>query len=166
MTDTIALVESAHRRRDETGRKVWEAMARIDAEMAANGGVYPSNRGKVTLSEVFARAGVGRSTMGEPHHKGLIAEVKAWLGKKRKSGAVTRRDALARQRGAIEDLSTEVSRLAADAQAWAARCEEAEREQARSAERIADLEAEIMRLRAEAAPTTKVTPIRRKPSDA
>lgn len=144
---TIRIVEAAHRRRDATHTRIHDAMATMEAEIEANGGVYPGNKGKITLSEVYARAGVGRSTMGEEHHKGLIAEVKAWIAKRRKVGPVVKKDVVLHQRDVMAALGARIEVLAADAQAWAAKCAEAEAAIAARDRRIEDLEAEIERLR-------------------
>lgn len=67
--------------------RVREAMRLIQQEMAANQGIYPQNKGAVSLAEVARRAGMHPVTFHKPNYQELIEEVKAWLHEL-KSGAI------------------------------------------------------------------------------
>jgi uncharacterized coiled-coil DUF342 family protein len=53
-------------------------MEAIERELAEHG-FYPANDGKVTLTEVLSRAGVGATTLRNKHHYGTRDLVQEWL---------------------------------------------------------------------------------------
>jgi beta-phosphoglucomutase-like phosphatase (HAD superfamily) len=137
------IVESAQQRRKETETKVRQAMVDIEADMAANDGTYQENAGKVTLTELFRRAGVGRTTLSGDHHRAFMAEIKAWASAHATKRRPTQKMRAAEKAEEVEGLKQAIERLAADVQTWAARCDEAERLVAERDARIASLERRI-----------------------
>jgi hypothetical protein len=73
-----ALVSSRKAKKDATRSAVVEAMGAIEIELAEHG-FYPKNDGKVTLTEVLFRAGVGATTLRNKHHYETRDLVKEWL---------------------------------------------------------------------------------------
>lgn len=69
---------------------VRSAMATIEAEIAANDGIYPGNKGALSLNEVARRASVHSTTLFGPKYKALKSDVDEWL-RTVKSKAVTGR---------------------------------------------------------------------------
>ncbi len=137
------IVKSARQRRQETEIKVRQAIADIEADMAANDGTYPENAGKVTLTEVFRRAGVGRTTLSGNHHRAFMTEIKAWVSARSTKRTPTQKMRAAEKVEEVEGLKQAIERLAADVQTWAARCDEAERLVVERDARIASLERRI-----------------------
>lgn len=73
----------------ETRERVLAAMATIEQEMAANGGIYPQNKGAVSAAEVARRADVHTTTFFSPKQRDLGNEVRAWLDSLKKREAVS-----------------------------------------------------------------------------
>ncbi|WP_197386309.1 hypothetical protein [Ralstonia pseudosolanacearum] len=68
-------------------------LATIRNEIAENEGVYPHNKGALSLAEIARRAGIHPQTFHKPRYVELAAEVKAWLKalKQEASGVVVGR---------------------------------------------------------------------------
>lgn len=61
-------------------KRVREVMQLIQQEMAANQGIYPQNKGAVSLAEVARRADMHPVTFHKPNYQNFIDnEVKPWL---------------------------------------------------------------------------------------
>lgn len=65
-------------------------MQTIQTEMTNNGGIYPNNKGGVSMAEVARRAEIHPLTFHKPRYKELGKEVGAWL-QALKEGAVVGR---------------------------------------------------------------------------
>lgn len=82
---------AARARHDANTKKTYErvrgVMRLIQQEMAANQGIYPQNRGAVSLAEVARRAKMHPVTFHKPNYQELVTEVKTWLHEL-KSGAI------------------------------------------------------------------------------
>lgn len=76
--DKEAALKRGLRRSSEIELKVQGAMATIEAEMKANGGVYPANGGAVSKNEVARRAGISLSTLFSPKQRALGDRVLQW----------------------------------------------------------------------------------------
>lgn len=78
---------------EQTLEGVRTMLATIRNEMAENDGVYPHNKGGLSLAEVARRAGIHPQTFHKPRYVELAAEVKAWLDalKQEASGVVVGR---------------------------------------------------------------------------
>jgi len=59
--------------------RVHVVMKTIQMEIAANNGIYPHNKGVVSLAEVARRAGIHPATLHNQRYIGLTREVKHWL---------------------------------------------------------------------------------------
>ena len=59
--------------------RVRGVLRAIQEEMAANGGIYPNNKGAVSMAEVARRAQIHPFTFHKPRYQELADEVKAWL---------------------------------------------------------------------------------------
>ena len=68
------------KRKAETEAKILETLSIIEDEISEHG-AYPHNDGKLTLAEVARRAGIGESTLRNPHHLPTRRHVKSWLKK-------------------------------------------------------------------------------------
>jgi hypothetical protein len=77
--DIEAALKRGQARSSEIERKVLAAMATIEAEMKANGGVYPANGGAVSKNEVARRAEISPSTLFSPKQRALGDRVLQWV---------------------------------------------------------------------------------------
>lgn len=59
--------------------RVNVVMKTIQMEIAANNGIYPQNKGVVSLAEVARRAGIHPATLHKQRCIELTREVKHWL---------------------------------------------------------------------------------------
>jgi len=135
-------------------------MQTIQKEMAANEGIYPHNKGAVSMAEVARRAGIHPFTFHKPRYLELGKEVKAWL-ETLKQGTVVGRGRVRKELGTrvqewrrlYEDL-LEVHRIS-----------ETDREYAEARLKEALLENEQLRQLLADQATLKVVPIRQKKAD-
>ncbi|MGA4196571.1 hypothetical protein ACI2VG_05740 [Ralstonia nicotianae] len=74
----------------QTHERVRAVMKAIQQEMAANQGIYPYNKGAVSLAEVARRAGIHPFTFHKERYVQLAQEVKAWLENLKGSAVVGR----------------------------------------------------------------------------
>ncbi len=115
-------------------QRLHNAMADIEAEIAAHHGVYPYNHGRVTQSELCRRADVKKATLQTPLHKDTTrVAVMGWLDGLAATLAGTRDANRERVTAVADHLTLEVQRL------------RAELEQARA--QVATLTEELNRLR-------------------
>lgn len=63
----------------QTYERVRAVMKAIQVETAANHGIYPHNKGAVSLAEVARRAEIHPFTFHKPRYVELAKEVKQWL---------------------------------------------------------------------------------------
>ena len=77
--DKEAALERGQARSSEIERKVLTAMTTIEAEIKANGGVYPANGGAVSKNEVARRAEISPSTLFSPKQRALGDRVLQWV---------------------------------------------------------------------------------------
>lgn len=74
------LVAHAKSRSDEVSVKLHKAMAIIERELEDNDGVYPFNKGRLSMAEVCRRAGIHKITLqGEVHRLTSRLILKEWL---------------------------------------------------------------------------------------
>lgn len=64
---------------EQTVTRVRNIVTTIQKEMAANEGIYPHNKGAVSLAEVARRAGIRPRTFHNGRYVELAEEVKQWL---------------------------------------------------------------------------------------
>lgn len=62
----------------------------IEAEMAANQGIYPHNSGNVSLAEIARRSELHPLTFHKPRYVELVNEVRVWLEKLKSENIVGR----------------------------------------------------------------------------
>lgn len=83
---------------EEAHERVRAVMRAIQKEMAENEGIYPSNKGAVSMAEVARRAEIHPFTFHKPRYKELGKEVSAWL-KTLKEGAIVGRGRVRKELG-------------------------------------------------------------------
>lgn len=104
--------EAANPRTEAMLERLRKAMQTIEAEIAANHGIYPFNHGRVTQSELCRRADVKKATLQTPLHKDTTrVEVIAWLDKLSNTLADTRDAVRERVTEVADNLASEVHRL-------------------------------------------------------
>lgn len=75
-----SLVAHAKSRSDDVTIKLHKAMAVIEIELEDNEGIYPFNKGRLSMAEVCRRAGIHKITLqGEVHRLTSRVIVKKWL---------------------------------------------------------------------------------------
>ncbi|KVK72160.1 hypothetical protein WS90_35310 [Burkholderia cepacia] len=130
---------------EQTHDRVRVVMKSIQKEMAGNEGIYPYNKGKVSMAEVARRAKIHPITFHKPRYRDLGMEVKAWL-EALKHGAIVGRGRVRKELGTrirewkqlYEDL-LEAHRVSETDLAHAnAQLEEALRENEELRRRVAD----------------------------
>ena len=72
-------LEKGAQRSDEIRVRVTAALRIVEVEIAGNEGIYPHNKGAVSLAEVARRADVHPTTFFGPKQREFGEEVKAWL---------------------------------------------------------------------------------------
>lgn len=81
-----AAQEQGQQRTEEVHSKVRAAMRSIESEIAGNEGIYPGNKGSLSMNELARRAGIHNTTLHGEKYGDLLEEAKAWL-ERIKSGA-------------------------------------------------------------------------------
>lgn len=84
----FAALKRGAKRTAEAQARVRSAMAEIEAEMAANDGIYPQNNGALSAAEVARRAGIHPTSLFTEKLKDLGNEVRLWLDQQRKEKIV------------------------------------------------------------------------------
>lgn len=75
-----SLVVHAKSRSDDVSLKLHKAMVVIEGELEVNDGIYPFNKGRLSMAEVCRRAGIHKITLqGEVHRQTSRLVVKEWL---------------------------------------------------------------------------------------
>jgi hypothetical protein len=54
-------------------------MKEIEAEVEKNQGLYPRNRGRITVQEVLRRAGLSSAALEKPQHQDLKRAIADWM---------------------------------------------------------------------------------------
>lgn len=139
----------------QSHERVRQIMRTIQKEMAANEGIYPHNKGAVSMAEVARRADIHPFTFHKPRYLELSKEVKAWL-ETLKQGAVLGRGRVRKELGTRVQ---EWKRLYEDL-LEAHRISETDREYAEARLKEVLLENEQLRQRLSEQGTLKVVPIR------
>ncbi len=145
---------------EQSHERVRQVMQTIQKEMAANEGIYPHNKGAVSMAEVARRAGIHPFTFHKPRYLELGKEVKAWL-ETLKQGTVVGRG---RDRKELGTRVQEWRRLYEDL-LEVHRISETDREYAEARLKEALLENEQLRQLLADQATLKVVPIRQKKAD-
>jgi hypothetical protein len=83
---------------EQAHERVRAVMKTIQTEMAGNEGIYPKNKGAVSMAEVARRAHIHPFTFHKPRYQDLGKEVKAWL-ETLKQGAVVGRGRVRKELG-------------------------------------------------------------------
>ncbi|HEY8907575.1 MAG TPA: hypothetical protein VIM63_16235, partial [Rhodoferax sp.] len=108
-------------------KRLHTAMADIEADIAANQGVYPFNYGRVTQSELCRRADVKKATLQNPLHKDSTrVEIMGWLDALNTQLMQTRDSTRERVTAVADDLAAELERLTQANQALQRQLEAAE----------------------------------------
>jgi predicted RNA-binding protein YlqC (UPF0109 family) len=136
------MVQGQIAKRDETRGRVLAALRTIEAEIAERG-TYPHNDGKVNQVEVLRRAGVGSSTLRNPHHHETRDIVEDWLAQLKQRGAPTSKlAARAAKQDKIHWYEEQLKLLSAEALKWRLQMEALEKENQELRERITTFTAE------------------------
>jgi hypothetical protein len=83
------LVKVQRARRDAKRESILAALRRIEQEIGDHG-FYKENNGKVTLTKVARRAGVGVTTLRNRHHHETRDIVQDWLAALKQRAATTK----------------------------------------------------------------------------
>lgn len=134
------LVASRKVTKDRTRAAILEAMKAIERDVAEHG-FYPNNDGKVTLSEVLVRAGVGATTLRNKHHHETRELVQTWISKISAAEATTKPRARRAAREKIQWYEDALKRVNAEALKWRT-------ERAALINEIEDLRAQIQSIKA------------------
>jgi AcrR family transcriptional regulator len=88
----LAAAQRGSARTKEMEQKVVQAMQAIQADMQANGGIYPHNGGAVSMAELARRAGISESSFykKEPDNLALKERADLWLDTLKKKETVGR----------------------------------------------------------------------------
>jgi hypothetical protein len=93
-------------------QRLSQAMADIEADIAAHHGVYPYNFGRITQSELCRRADVKKATLQNPLHKDTTrVGIVAWLDGVNARLVQTRQGTRERVTAAADTLADELERL-------------------------------------------------------
>ena len=74
----------------QTHERVRAVMKAVQGEMVANDGIYPHNKGAISLAEIARRAGIHPFTFHKPRYVELAKEVREWLAVLKQDAAVGR----------------------------------------------------------------------------
>ncbi|WP_434768047.1 hypothetical protein [Pseudomonas triticicola] len=136
-------------RSDEVLTKLKKAMEAIEKDIQDNDGLYPFNKGKLSLAEVCRRASIHKITLqGEKHNTTTKVVVKEWLQNLNRSvviGVKTVRKRVTASADEWRDRYFEIARKYNEMYAINIVSMQSELDKARS--RIADLESENIALR-------------------
>jgi hypothetical protein len=69
----------AAERKASTQDRCKQAMSAIERDVAAHGGVYPFNDGRITVQEVLRRANLSKAALEKAHHRVLKEAVTDWV---------------------------------------------------------------------------------------
>lgn len=88
----LAAARRGAARTEKMETAVKEAMAAIQADMHANGGIYPENGGAVSMAELSRRAGISESSFYKKAQENIALKEMAnlWLGRLKKKETVGR----------------------------------------------------------------------------
>lgn len=104
--------DKAHPRTEAALERLRKAMRDIEAEIAANQGIYPFNYGRVTQSELCRRADVKKATLQNPGHKDTTrVEIMSWLDALSSQLTQTRDSTRERVTAVADHLAAELERL-------------------------------------------------------
>jgi hypothetical protein len=119
--------EKGNARTEAALKRLHTAMAEMEADIAANQGIYPFNYGRVTQSELCRRADVKRATLQNPLHKDSTRlEIMAWLDTLNANLTQTRDSTRERVTAVADDWAAEIERLTQANQALQQQLEAAE----------------------------------------
>jgi chromosome segregation ATPase len=135
-----ALVASRAAKKDATRNAIVAAMDAIERELAEHG-FYPANDGKITLTEVLSRAGVGTTTLRNKHHHGTRDLVQEWLRRLSTQKATTKPKARKAASEKIAWFEDALRKVNAEALKWRT-------ERAALIMEIQDLRSQIEKMRA------------------
>jgi len=124
-------------RTEKMEKAVKEAMRAIQADMQANGGIYPENGGAVSMAELSRRAGISESSFykKEPENLALKGMANLWLDTLKKKETVGR-------------MRVKKS-LAQKAEGWQQKYHALEQRHIRTELELQSLEAQMQKLRGE-----------------
>ena len=75
----IAAAKRGAEKTAKVHRQVDDAIRAIAEEMQANGGIYPSNGGAVSMAELARRAGINEATLYKKSNAALKERAVLWL---------------------------------------------------------------------------------------
>lgn len=86
----IAAAKRGAEKTAKVHRQVDDAIRAIAEEMQANGGIYPSNGGAVSMAELARRAGINEATLYKKSNAALKERAVLWLDALKKKETVGR----------------------------------------------------------------------------
>lgn len=141
----------AKSRSDDVVVKLHKAMATIESELEINDGIYPFNKGRLSLAEVCRRAGIHKITLqGEAHRQTSRLVVKKWLDTLERHLVSGSKSVRSRVTSKIDDWKTRYTDLARTYnELYAIEIVHRDAEIDAAFAKIAELEAEVVSLRAQ-----------------
>ncbi len=128
ISPSVTTNEKPNARTQAALERLCRAKQEIEADILANGGIYPFNYGRVTQSELCRRADVKKATLQNSVHKDTTrVEVVDWLTALNLRLTTTRNSTRERVTAVANNLSTEldaVTRTLQDTQARLASAEQ------------------------------------------
>lgn len=153
-----SLAAHAKSRSDVVTVNLHKAMTTIEKELGMNDGVYPFNKGRLSMAEVCRRAGVHKITLqGEVHRLTTRLVVKKWLDNLEGHLVKGAKSVRHRVTSKIEDWKaryTDLARSYNEIYAVEIVCRDAKLKTA--FEKIEELESEVLSLRAQLSGKTVV----------
>lgn len=127
LTMPLGVQEKGNARTAAALKRLQQAMADIEVDIAANDGVYPFNHGRLNQSELCRRADVKKATLQNPLHKDTTrVEVIRWLDQLNTRLTQTRLGTRERVTSSTDQLVAQAKRLASELSRTQSKLAEAE----------------------------------------
>lgn len=146
-----SLVAHAKSRSDDVTIKLHKAMAVIEIELEDNEGIYPFNKGRLSMAEVCRRAGIHKITLqGEVHRLTSRVIVKNWLDNLEKQLIQGSKSVRCRVTSKIDDWKARYTDLARSYnEVYAVEIVSRDVKLASALLKVAELEEQVLSLRAQ-----------------
>lgn len=135
---SIVATQKAHA--ESTKERILTAIQTIEREIVERG-LYPENKGKVTLTEVARRAGVSAVTLRNKHHHETRGAVQKWLKQLKQRAPTTKATARKVTREKLAWYEDALRKVNAEALKWRAEIAALTEENERLRTQIASMKA-------------------------
>lgn len=123
----LGVQETGNARTAAAMKRLQQAMAAIEVDIAANNSVYPFNYGRVTQSELCRRADVKKATLQNALHKDTTrVEIICWLDQLNAKLTQARQGTRERVTSSTDQLVAQAQRLASELSQTQSKLAEAE----------------------------------------